>query len=83
MAQERRARLEAEQQKAKEREEQRKAAQMLTDVFEVGQRVFHEKMGLGHVTDVMNIGESVMYTVDFGALGKKAMDAGYAKLKKV
>ena len=83
MAQERKARLEAEQQKAKEREEQRKSAAILTDVFEVGQRVFHEKMGLGHVTDVMNIGDSVMYTVDFGALGKKAMDANYAKLKKV
>ena len=34
------------------------------------------------VEDVMNIGDSVMYTIDFGKLGKKAMDASYAKLKK-
>ena len=39
-------------------------------------------MGIGHIADVMTIGESVMYTVDFGAKGKKAMDAAYAKLKK-
>jgi hypothetical protein len=30
----------------------------------------------------MNVGDSVMYTIDFGKLGKKAMDASYAKLKK-
>ena len=40
-------------------------------------------MGLGHITDVMHLGESVMYTIDFGKLGKKAMDAAYAKLKKL
>lgn len=82
MAEERRQRLAQEQQKAKELEEQRKSAQTLNDVFEVGQRVFHDQMGIGHITDVMNIGESVMYTVDFGSKGKKAMDATYAKLKK-
>ena len=49
----------------------------------VGQRVFHSQMGIGHITDVMQLGESVMYTIDFGKLGKKAMDAAYAKLKKV
>lgn len=82
MAEERRKRLEAEQMKAKEREEQRKSSQILGDVYEVGQRVFHEQMGIGHITDVLNIGESIMYTIDFGAKGKKAMDATYAKLKK-
>jgi len=82
MAEERKQRLAAEREEAQRREEQRKAAQSLTDVYEVGQRVFHEQMGIGHITDVMNIGDSVMYTVDFGAKGKKAMDATYAKLKK-
>lgn len=67
---------------AEEREIQRKAAPVIEDVFEVGQRVFHGQMGIGHITDVMNIGESIMYTIDFGAKGKKAMDATYAKLKK-
>ncbi len=82
MAEERRQRLAAEQQEAEKREEQRKASQALTDVFEVGQRVFHEQMGIGHITDVMNVGESVMYTVDFWQARQKAMDATYAKLKK-
>lgn len=67
---------------AEEREIQRKTAPVIDDVFEVGQRVFHGQMGIGHITDVMNIGESIMYTIDFGAKGKKAMDATYAKLKK-
>lgn len=67
---------------AEEREIQRKTAPVIDDVFEVGQRVFHGQMGIGHITDVMTIGESIMYTIDFGAKGKKAMDATYAKLKK-
>ena len=50
--------------------------------FNVGERVFHEKLGVGHITDVIQIGESTMYTIDFGKLGKKAMDAAYAHLKK-
>lgn len=50
--------------------------------FNVGERVFHEKLGIGHITDVIQIGESTMYTIDFGKLGKKAMDASYAHLKK-
>ncbi|MBR1425500.1 UvrD-helicase domain-containing protein [bacterium] len=82
MAQERRERLERERQEAIKKREEREAAKIITEVFEVGQRVFHEQMGVGHVSDVMHIGESVMYTVDFGKLGKKAMDASYAKLKK-
>src|SRR5574344_98320 len=82
MAEERRQRLEEEKQKAQELEEQRKNAHKIIDVYEIGQRVFHEQMGVGHITDVMNIGDSVMYTIDFGKLGKKAMDATYAKLKK-
>lgn len=50
--------------------------------FNIGERVFHEKLGIGHITDVIQIGESTMYTIDFGKLGKKAMDAAYAHLKK-
>ena len=82
MAEERRKRIAMEQEEARKKEEERKAAQIVTEVFEEGQRVFHEQMGIGHVTNVMHLGESVMYTVDFGAKGKKAMDAAYAKLKK-
>ena len=50
--------------------------------FNVGERVFHDKLGVGHITDVIQIGESTMYTIDFGKMGKKAMDASYAHLKK-
>ena len=50
--------------------------------FNIGERVFHDKLGIGHITDVIQIGESTMYTIDFGRLGKKAMDAAYAHLKK-
>ena len=50
--------------------------------FNVGERVFHEKLGIGHIADVIQIGDSTMYTIDFGKLGKKAMDASYAHLKK-
>lgn len=50
--------------------------------FNVGERVFHEKLGVGNIEEVTQVGESTMYTIDFGKLGKKAMDATYAKLKK-
>jgi len=50
--------------------------------FNVGERIFHEKLGVGHIEEVAQIGASTMYTIDFGKLGKKAMDATYAKLKK-
>ena len=50
--------------------------------FNIGERVFHDKLGVGHITDVIQIGENTMYTIDFGKMGKKAMDAAYAHLKK-
>lgn len=67
---------------AEEMKAQKTTSVILDEVFEVGQRVFHGQMGIGHITDVTTLGESIMYTVDFGAKGKKAMDAAYAKLKK-
>lgn len=70
-------RLAEEQEKAKELKES--ATQYY---FNIGERVFHEKLGIGHITDVIQIGDSTMYTIDFGKLGKKAMDAAYAHLKK-
>lgn len=50
--------------------------------FEKGDRVFHEKLGIGSILDVIEMGESTMYSIDFGKMGKKAMDANYANLKK-
>jgi len=82
MAEERRQRLEAERQKEEERQRKQNEGKFIDDVYSVGQRVFHEQLGVGHIVDVLNVGESIMYTIDFGKLGKKAMDAAYAKLKK-
>ena len=51
-------------------------------VFNEGERVFHDKLGIGHIKEVTRVGDSMMYTIDFGRQGIKAMDAAYAKLKK-
>jgi len=79
--------IEERERQKQEREEAEAKARELKNIatqyyFNVGERVFHEKLGVGHITDVIQIGESTMYTIDFGKLGKKAMDAAYAHLKK-
>ena len=74
-----------EEKKQQELEQQQKEQEKLNSApsfFSAGERIFHEKLGVGHIEEVTQIGESTMYTVDFGKLGKKAMDATYAKLKK-
>ena len=53
-----------------------------TAAFTVGDRVFHEKLGIGYIKDVTEIGSSVIYAVDFGSQGIKAVDAAFANLKK-
>lgn len=68
--------------KEREREEAIQGSSTVEYVFNVGERVFHDKLGIGHITDVISVGDSMMYTIDFGKQGKKAMDATYAKLKK-
>lgn len=67
---------------AHEREQAIEGSSSVEYFFNVGERVFHDKLGIGHITDVITVGESMMYTIDFGKQGKKAMDAAYAKLKK-
>ena len=74
-------RLEAEE-KAKQLAEAEAKNSATQYFFNIGERVFHEKLGVGHIADVIQIGDSTMYTIDFGKLGKKAMDAAYAHLKK-
>ena len=78
---EERKRLQEEQLKlAQEKEAQKNAP--IDYFFSEGERVFHEKLGVGHILEVTQIGDSTMYTIDFGKMGKKAMDASYAHLKK-
>ncbi len=50
--------------------------------FAKGDRVFHEKFGMGYIDEIKQIGSSSMYVIDFGKQGKKAVDALYANLKK-
>lgn len=71
-------------QQAKDAERQRRmeTTTPIEYVFNVGERVFHDKLGIGHIQEVTQIGDSMMYTIDFGRQGVKAMDAAYAKLKK-
>jgi len=65
-----------------ERDRKLEGADVMTDVFAAGDRVFHEKLGIGRILEVIPVGESTMYSIDFGKQGKKAMDASYAHLKK-
>lgn len=65
-----------------EKVEKEQQSTVVEYVFSEGERVFHDKLGIGHVKEVINVGDSMMYTIDFGKQGVKAMDAAYAKLKK-
>lgn len=74
-----------EEKRKQEAEQKQKEIEKLasaTYFFNKGERIFHEKLGIGHIEEVTQVGSSTMYIIDFGKLGKKAMDATYAKLKK-
>jgi len=76
-----------EEQRAKEenikRKEEEKKKEFTIPVFDIGEQVFHEKLGVGKILDVTTLADSTLYTIDFGALGKKAMDASYAHLTRI
>ena len=76
-----------EEKKAKEAEAERVQSELIKNdieyFFNVGEQVFHEQLGVGKILDVSKIGQSTLYTIDFGALGKKAMDSSYANLTKI
>ena len=79
--------IEEDKRKEQKLEEERKKEAEIKNAstqyyFNIGERVFHDKLGVGHISDVIQIGDSTMYTIDFGKMGKKAMDAAYAHLKK-
>ena len=78
---EERKKLQAEQAKI-EQEREAEKNNHIDYFFSEGERVFHDKLGVGHIIEVNQIGDSTMYTIDFGKMGKKAMDAAYAHLKK-
>ena len=82
MLEERNKQAAEQQKKEQEKIEKEQSAPVVEYVFNEGERVFHEKLGIGHIKEVIQVGESMMYTIDFGKQGVKAMDAAYAKLKK-
>ncbi len=73
-----------EREQARLKEEQlKKQAEDIPIFFSAGEKVFHEHLGFGEIIDVIEVGQSLMYTIQFEKYGKKAMDANYAKLQKV
>lgn len=82
MLEEKRQKERAMQEAEAERLKKMETTSPIEYVFNEGERVFHDKLGIGHIKEVTQIGESMMYTIDFGKQGIKAMDAAYAKLKK-
>jgi DNA helicase-2/ATP-dependent DNA helicase PcrA len=82
MLEERREKEKIMQEQELERQRRMENTTPVEYIFNEGERVFHDKLGIGHIKEVSQIGESLMYTIDFGRQGIKAMDASYAKLKK-
>jgi DNA helicase-2/ATP-dependent DNA helicase PcrA len=50
-------------------------------VYEVGQRVRHQTLGEGTITEVEGFGELTRLTIEFGESGRKRVLAHYAKLE--
>lgn len=82
MLEEKRQQEKIQQEAEAERQRKMETTTPIEYVFNEGERVFHDKLGIGHIKEVSQIGDSMMYTIDFGRQGIKAMDAAYAKLKK-
>lgn len=75
-----------EDRKRQEEEELRQKQEKLDKIpapFDKGDKVYHDTLGAGLIVDIFEVGESTMYTIDFAKKGKKAMDAKYARLKKI
>ena len=51
--------------------------------FNIGDKVNHEKYGEGTIANIVNIGNSILYKVEFGKYGIKAIDAEFNRLTLV
>jgi DNA helicase-2/ATP-dependent DNA helicase PcrA len=51
--------------------------------LEPGDRVNHDKYGLGHVEEVSGVGESAMSLIDFGSAGRVKLMHNHAPLQKL
>ena len=70
-----------EQRKLEEQKIKEEQSSKALKTFEMGERVFHSKFGIGHIQNIENIGTSTIYTVDFGKMGIKNLDLTYSDLK--
>ena len=52
-------------------------------VLEPGDRVTHDKYGLGRVEEVSGVGESAMSLIDFGSSGRVKLMHNHAPLAKL
>ena len=48
--------------------------------FSVGDKVLHDKFGIGTINSIVNIGNSILYKVEFEKYGIKAVDAEFNKM---
>ena len=48
--------------------------------FSVGDKVLHDKFGIGTINSIVNIGNSTLYRVEFEKYGSKAVDAEFNKM---
>jgi DNA helicase-2/ATP-dependent DNA helicase PcrA len=52
-------------------------------VLEPGDRVTHDKYGLGRVEEVSGVGESAMSLIDFGSAGRVKLMHNHAPISKL
>ena len=52
-------------------------------VLEAGDRVTHDKYGLGRVEEVSGMGESAMSLIDFGSAGRVKLMHNHAPITKL
>ncbi|MGD9580037.1 MAG: ATP-dependent helicase [Vampirovibrionia bacterium] len=53
------------------------------EVFEKGDKVYHQRFGSGYIETTIKISENIIYSVIFEQGGKKALDAQSARLKRI
>jgi DNA helicase-2/ATP-dependent DNA helicase PcrA len=51
--------------------------------LEAGDRVTHDKYGLGRVEEVSGVGESAMSLIDFGSAGRVKLMHNHAPIQKI
>ena len=52
-------------------------------MLQAGDRVTHDKYGLGRVEEVSGMGESAMSLIDFGSAGRVKLMHNHAPLQKI